>query len=170
MKRNTRPLNVALLAVPQVTGSTLHGMFDLFASAGRDWTFFTHGRVDTGAATPYIVARELRPVPAFNGITITPHHTLADGPPPDILCISDFFIAPGESCAGLFEAEIAWIRRHYQSGAVVAAALLGLAPPRRGRHSRWPRRHHALGLLQGDGGSLSQGAGALQPHPRGQRR
>lgn len=125
MPRNTRPLNVALLALPQVTGSTLHGMFDLFASAGRDWTFLTSGRVGASAILPYIVARARAPVDAFNGLTIIPHHGLEDGPPPDILCVSDFFIAPGESCAGMFAPEIAWIRQHYEAGAVVAAACSG---------------------------------------------
>ncbi len=125
MPQNTRPLNVALLAVPEVTGSTLYGMFDLFASAGRDWTFLTTGRVGTSAVRPCIVARDKAPVAAFNGVTIMPHHALPDAPPPDILCISDFFIAPGESCAGLFEPEIAWIRKHYEAGAVIAAACSG---------------------------------------------
>lgn len=125
MPRNARPLNIALLAVPQVSGSTLHGMFDLFASAGRDWTFLITGQVGASAAAPYIVARDKAPMAAFNGIIITPHHALDDAPPPDILCVSDFFIAPGESCAGLFEPEIAWIRKHHEAGAVIAAACSG---------------------------------------------
>src|SRR5689334_7143012 len=106
-----RPLNVAFLALPEVTASTLHGMFDLFASAGRDWTFLTEGLSNEGAARPYIVARSNGPVTAFNGITIMPHYGMDDCPPPDILCVSDFFIPPEESCAGKFEPEINWIRR-----------------------------------------------------------
>ena len=99
MKPKNRPLNVAILALPEVSGSTLHGMFDLFSSAGRDWTFLTEGREKEGAANPYIVARLNGPIAAFNGVTITPHHSLNDCPPPDLICISDFFIAPRESCS-----------------------------------------------------------------------
>lgn len=120
-----RPLNVALLALPEVTGSTLHGMFDLFASAGRDWAYLTEGRKAEGAARPYIVARDRTPVAAFNGVTITPHYALDDCPQPDILCISDFFIPPWESCAGRFEPEVAWIKRCYESGTAVASACSG---------------------------------------------
>jgi transcriptional regulator GlxA family with amidase domain len=125
MKPKSRPLNVAILALPEVTGSTLHGMFDLFASAGRDWTFLTEGRENEGAAKPYIVARQNTPIAAFNGVTITPHHALSECPAPDIICISDFFIPPRQSCAGRFDAEVQWLRHHYQSGTVIASACSG---------------------------------------------
>jgi hypothetical protein len=36
-------LNVAILAVPEVTASALYSIYDLFASAGRDWGFITTG-------------------------------------------------------------------------------------------------------------------------------
>jgi transcriptional regulator GlxA family with amidase domain len=120
-----RPLNVALLALPEVTASTLHGMFDLFSSAGRDWAYLTGGRVNESAAKPYIVARNKEPLAAYNGLMITPHHALDDCPPTDILCVSDFFIPPDESCAGKFEPEIAWIKRYYDAGTVIAAACSG---------------------------------------------
>lgn len=125
MNTRSRPLNVAILALPEVSGSTLHGMFDLFASAGRDWTFLTGGRENEGAANPYIVARQNTPIAAFNGVTITPHHALGDCPAPDIICVSDFFIRPRESCSGRFESELAWLRQHYQAGTVIAAACSG---------------------------------------------
>lgn len=120
-----RPLNVALLALPEVSGSTLHGMFDLFASAGRDWAFLTAGETSAGAARPYIVARNNAPIASFNGTTIMPHHAMDDCPEPDILCVSDFFIAPWESCKGRFDPEIAWIKRCYDAGTAVAAACSG---------------------------------------------
>lgn len=125
MTSNNHPLNIAILALPEVTGSTLHGMFDLFASAGRDWAYLTAGRVGHGAAKPYIVARSKAPVAAFNGVTITPHHALDDCPRPDILCVSDFFIPPWESCTGRFEPEVAWIKACYARGTAVAAACSG---------------------------------------------
>ena len=43
MSLTDRPLNVAMLAVPEVTASALFGMLDLFASAGRDWSFLLSG-------------------------------------------------------------------------------------------------------------------------------
>lgn len=43
MSQRVPPLNVALLAVPEATGSTLYGMYDLFTSAGRDWALLIGG-------------------------------------------------------------------------------------------------------------------------------
>lgn len=104
----------------------MHGMFDLFASAGRDWDFLTAGRLnEEAAARPYIVARDLAPIAAFNGVTITPHFSLENCPPPDILCVSDFFIPPTESCAGKFEPEVAWIKQCYDAGTAMASACSG---------------------------------------------
>src|SRR5262245_47207180 len=122
---SNQPLNVAILALPEVSASTLHGMFDLFASAGRDWPFLTQGRINESAARPYIVARNTAPIAAFNGVTITPHFAMDDCPAPDILCVSDFFIPPRESCAGKFKAEVAWIKRCYREGTAVASACSG---------------------------------------------
>src|SRR5262245_34100563 len=121
----SNPLNIAILALPEVSASTLHGMFDLFASAGRDWPFLTQGRISESAARPYIVGRSTTPIAAFNGVTITPHYAMDRCPPPDILCVSDFFIPPQESCAGKFEPEVAWIKQCYEEGTAVASACSG---------------------------------------------
>ena len=51
------PLKVAIVAVPEVTASTLYGMFDLFSSPGRDYQFITTGVAGEQRMTPFIVAR-----------------------------------------------------------------------------------------------------------------
>ena len=51
-------INVAILAVPEVTASTLFGMFDVFSSPGRDWSFIVSGVAGEQAMRPYIVARD----------------------------------------------------------------------------------------------------------------
>jgi transcriptional regulator GlxA family with amidase domain len=124
MSAGSGPVNVAILAMPEVTASTLYGMYDLFASAGRDWSFLTKGTVGEARMRPYVVARE----PGFcasNSIWIRPEHGLGDCPAPAIVCIPDFFIAPGESCAGRFETEVAWLRRCHAAGATLASACAG---------------------------------------------
>ena len=50
-------LNVAILAVPEVTASTLYGMFDLMSSPGRDWPFIVKGEAGEQCMRPYVVAR-----------------------------------------------------------------------------------------------------------------
>ena len=64
-------INVAILAVPEVTASTLYGMFDLFSSPGRDFAFITAGVAGAQRMRPYVVARRTEPFQAANGIWIT---------------------------------------------------------------------------------------------------
>lgn len=125
MSDRERKLNVALLAVPEVTASTLFGMFDILASSGRDWAALTTGEPGASALNPYVVARRSESFKALNDITVTPHYALGQEPRPDIVCVPDFFIMPGDSCAGRFDAETAWLNDCYAAGAVVASACSG---------------------------------------------
>ncbi|RVB29847.1 AraC family transcriptional regulator, partial [Mesorhizobium sp. M7A.F.Ca.CA.001.16.1.1] len=119
------PLNVAILAVPEATASTIYGMFDLFSSPGRDFLFITSGAAGTPRMRPYVVAGDGSPFRAANGIWMRPDHSLADCPPPDIVCIPDFFVNPGESVAGQYDAEAAWLKRAHDDGAMLASACSG---------------------------------------------
>jgi transcriptional regulator GlxA family with amidase domain len=118
-------VNVAILAVPEVTASTLYGMYDLFASAGRDWSFLTKGVAGEPRMRPYVVSKQQPGVCASNNVWIKSDHALDDCPEPAIVCIPDFFCAPGESCAGRFDAEVAWLRKWHQAGAMIASACAG---------------------------------------------
>src|SRR4029453_7512908 len=110
VERNS-PLNVAILAVPEVTASALYGMFDLFSSPGRDFLFITSGAAGTPRMRPYVVAGDGSPFRAANGIWVGPDPTLGDCPPPDIVCIPDFYVNPGENLDGQYDAEAAWLKR-----------------------------------------------------------
>lgn len=119
------PLKVAILAVPEVTASTLFGMFDLFSSPGRDYQFITRGVPGEQRMAPFIVARQRQSFGAANGISISPDHDFASAPQPDIVCIPDFFVNPGESVAGQYQPEAEWLRKVHAGGAVLASACSG---------------------------------------------
>lgn len=120
-----RPVKVAVLAVPEVTASTLFGMFDLFSSPGRDYQFITRGVAGEQRMTPFIVARQKEGFQAANGIPVSPHHDFASAPQPDIVCIPDFFVNPGDSVAGHYAPEAEWLRAVHDKGAVLASACSG---------------------------------------------
>lgn len=119
------PLNVAIMAVPEVTASTLYGMFDLFSSPGRDYQFITTGTPGEQRMKPFIVARDKQPFTAANGIQVLPHHSFATAPQPDIVCIPDFFVNPGDSVAGQYRPEAQWLKQVHEKGAVLASACSG---------------------------------------------
>ena len=100
MAEQLSPLNVAILAVPEVTASALYGMVDLFSSPGRDFRFITQGMAGDQRMRPYVVARDADRFRAANGVWVHPDHTFADCPCPDIVCIPDFYVNPGDSVAG----------------------------------------------------------------------
>jgi transcriptional regulator GlxA family with amidase domain len=119
------PLKVAILAVPEVTASTLFGMFDLFSSPGRDYQFITKGVPGEQRMNPFIVARNTESFVAANGISIKANYSFADAPQPDIVCIPDFFVNPGVSVAGLYDEEARWLKETHDKGAVLASACSG---------------------------------------------
>jgi transcriptional regulator GlxA family with amidase domain len=118
-------LNVAILAMPEVTSSMVYGLYDLFASAGRDWSYLVEGEAGEQRMHPYIVSAHHPEFRGLNDIRITSDHSLEDCPAPHIVCMPDIMVVPGESLAGRFEAEIAWLRRCHATGATLASACTG---------------------------------------------
>lgn len=125
MVERNGPVNVAILAVPEVTASALYGMFDLFSSPGRDFPFIVSGVAGEQRMRPYVVARAADGFSAANGIWVKPDHGFDDCPKPDIVCIPDFFVNPGESVAGRYDAEARWLKRVHDDGAMLASACAG---------------------------------------------
>ena len=125
MKARTDPLKVAIVGVPEVTASTLYGLFDLFSSPGRDFQFITTGEPGPQRMNPMIVGRTRCGIVAANGITITPHYDFIDCPQPDIVCIPDFFVNPGGSFTGLYQPEVDWLKQVHDRGAVLSSACSG---------------------------------------------
>lgn len=118
-------VSVALLMLPQTTSSTLFGMLDLFASAGRDWSLVVEGAAGEGLATPRLVAARAEPVPLWNGVPGRPDATIGQVGVPDVVCVPNFMFDPVIGIAGLYPEEVAWLRRCHEEGAVVASACSG---------------------------------------------
>jgi transcriptional regulator GlxA family with amidase domain len=118
-------INVAILAVPEVTASALYGMLDLFSSPGRDFPFIITGEAGEQRMHPYIVARASDGFQAANGISVKPDYDFKSCPQPDIVCIPDFFVNPGESVAGKYDPEARWLKQSHENGAMLASACSG---------------------------------------------
>src|SRR5512134_835675 len=116
------PPTVAILAFPETSASVVYGMYDLFMSAGRDWGVIIGGTPGPGLMRPLVVATQPGPFVAANGVAITPQAAAADCPAPDIVCVPELTVPPGEPLEGRFTEEIAWLRHCHQRGATLAAA------------------------------------------------
>jgi transcriptional regulator GlxA family with amidase domain len=118
-------VSVALLAFPEAGASVIYGMYDLFMSAGRDWGVLVDGRPGPQLMQPRLVARQAAPIQLGNGVPLVPHATLADCPPAAIVCVPEVNLPPGTPLAEQFADEIAFLKRRYAEGAIVATACSG---------------------------------------------
>jgi transcriptional regulator GlxA family with amidase domain len=116
-------ITVALLATRNVTAATLYGFHDAFCGVHRDWQGL-HGRSVESPFRSLVVSRDGEPLVGANGVRITPDSSLADCPAPDVICITDLAVPPGEPLADC-DAEVAWLREAHGRGAVVASACSG---------------------------------------------
>jgi transcriptional regulator GlxA family with amidase domain len=118
-------VRVAILAYPEVTASVVYAMHDLLSAAGRDWTFITTGVPGQQRMSPFIVSAGRAEILTANGASIRTDYGFEDCPPPDIVCVPDFTLAPDDPCTGRFDAEVAWLRDCYRSGAALACTCTG---------------------------------------------
>src|SRR5262245_26685015 len=95
-------INVAIVAFPEVTASTVYGMYDLFSSAARDWDFIVSGTPGPAPMHPRVVSRTTDPFVAGNGVRITPDATFGEVAAPDLVCVPEVLVPAGESLEGRF--------------------------------------------------------------------
>lgn len=116
------PVDVAILAFPEVTASTLYAMHDLFSAAGRDWRFITTGVPGEQCMRPRVVSAGALDIVTANGARIHADCGIEDMPRPALICVPDFSLSPDDDCAGRFAAEVAWLRKQHGRGAILATA------------------------------------------------
>lgn len=125
MSTGPAPIEVAILAFPETSASVVYGMYDLFASAGRDWGVVVDGVPGPQLLRPVVVSARPGPFRAANGVPITPERDLGGCPAPAIACVPEVTLPPGAPLDGLFDAEIAWLRGCHDRGATLATACSG---------------------------------------------
>ncbi len=118
------PVQIAILCFPQTTASVVHGLYDLFLSAGRDWNLIVRGNFSEGPLRPLLVAATTEPFATSNGVSLVPQLTLAQCPAVDVICVPEVAIPPGMPMHG-FERELAWLGERYAAGTAVATVCSG---------------------------------------------
>lgn len=118
-------ISIAILASADSGPATVYGMYDLFMSAGRDWGLIVDGTAGAQPFEPRLVAVGNAAFAIGNGVLCQPHADLASAGIPQVVCVPELFIAPGEPIDGRFTAEVAWLRRCHEQGAIIAAACSG---------------------------------------------
>ena len=63
---------IAILVFPETTASVVYGMYDLFLSAGRDWSVLTEGKPGPELVRPLLTARRAGPLDVSNDSAFRP--------------------------------------------------------------------------------------------------
>jgi transcriptional regulator GlxA family with amidase domain len=119
------PITVAILAFAETSASVVFGIYDLLASAGRDWPLLIDGVPGQSRIRPVIVSRHPGPFEAANGVTIIPQRGLDNANPPRIIFVSEVNLPPGAELAQRFRAEIDWLKHCFEAGSTIATACAG---------------------------------------------
>ena len=118
-----RPITVALLAMPKVTAATLYGFHDMFAGVHRDWSM-VHGGHAESPFRSLVVSRDGQPLDGANGVRIVPQASF-DTCQPDVVCVTDIAVPPGERLGEVYDAEIDWLRERHAQGSILASSCSG---------------------------------------------
>ncbi len=125
MSSSDRQVTVALVATPEVSAATVYGFVDVLSSTRRDWQML-HGRTPQASPfRPLVVSRDGQPLTAANGVRITPDASLADCSRPDVICVTDLMVAPGDPLPADHAPEIAWMRAAWEQGATLTSSCSG---------------------------------------------
>jgi transcriptional regulator GlxA family with amidase domain len=125
MNQADAPVTVAVLVFPDTSASVVYGMYDLFMSVGRDWGVIVSGTPGRQRMKPLLVGARPEPLHLVNEVPLTPHASLLDCPPADIVCVPEVNLAPGKPLSSRFRAEIDWLKARHAEGAVLATACSG---------------------------------------------
>jgi transcriptional regulator GlxA family with amidase domain len=120
----TRPITVALLAMPGVSASTLYGFHDCLSGVRRDWSMLHGG----DAASPFrsrVVSRDGTPVEAANGVRVLPDDSFTSCTSPDVVCVTDLAVPPDAPLGVVCDAEVEWLRERHAHGAILASSCSG---------------------------------------------
>ena len=119
-----RPITVALLAMPGVTAATLYGFHDCISGVHRDWAMLHGGQAESPFRS-MVVSRDGLPLEGANGVRIVPQASFESCGSPDVVCVTDIAVPPGEPLGAVYDAEIDWLRERHAQGSILASSCSG---------------------------------------------
>lgn len=125
MRDTHSPARVAILALPETSASVIYGMYDMFMSAGRDWGLIVDGSPGAALIRPQVASLHKGAFMCGNDVRIVPQASLDECLDADVVCVPELLVPPGEPLDGRFIEEMAWLRRCYEGGAMLATACSG---------------------------------------------
>jgi transcriptional regulator GlxA family with amidase domain len=122
---DSKPLETAIVAVPETAGSALYGMLDVLSVTGNVWQMLTRTEPIAPPFRMQVVGVGRERFLCGNGIPVEPHAAFAEVNRTDIVILPELWLGPDEHLKGRYPALIEWIRDQYAAGACVYSACSG---------------------------------------------
>ena len=121
--------SIALLATPETSPSVLYGMYDVLLSVGAVYADMTTGKPEDCLIDVRIVAATDKPFRCFGNVLVEPSAALDDVAEADVVVVCDIYTPIDTPPRGRYQREIAWLKRMYAKGSIVAAVCSGTLIP-----------------------------------------
>ena len=116
---------IVLLAAPETSASVLYGLYDVLSTVGPMWPDMTAAGTGETLLDVSIVAAERGPFRCFGNILVEPHAAIADVEDADAVIVCDMYTPIDTPPRGRFAAEIDWLRRMHERGALLSTVCSG---------------------------------------------
>jgi transcriptional regulator GlxA family with amidase domain len=120
-----RKPSIALLAMPETSPSVLYGLYDVLLSVGAVYPDMTAGEPEECLLDVKIVADGEAPFRCFGKVLVEPHAGLDAIAATDVAVVCDIYAPIDAPPRGRYRREIAWLKRMYAQGAVLASVCSG---------------------------------------------
>ncbi|WP_274425412.1 GlxA family transcriptional regulator [Chelativorans sp. YIM 93263] len=118
-------IRIRLVALPESAPSTIYGLHEIFSAVGVAWREMTGEAVDVDRLDSLIVAKEGATFASPIGIPIVPHTSIEEAGQPDIIIVTELALTPGDDPTGRWSDEANWVRKQFESGAVICSVCTG---------------------------------------------
>jgi transcriptional regulator GlxA family with amidase domain len=119
-----RPL-VCLLASAETSPSVLYGLYDVLSTAGAIYGELTKGVTGDEVLDVRIVSATPEPFRCFGGVMVEPHAGIDALDEADFIVVCDMYTPIDTPPRGLYDREIAWIKRMYAKGSILGSVCSG---------------------------------------------
>jgi transcriptional regulator GlxA family with amidase domain len=121
----TRLPRVCLLAATETSPSILYGLYDVLSTVGAIYREMTVGEAGNQVLDVKIVGASGKPFRCFGDVVVEPHAGLDDLDETDVAIVCDMYQPIDAPPHGRYRREIAWLKRMYGKGAIIASVCSG---------------------------------------------
>ncbi len=116
---------ICLLASGDTAPSVLFGLYDVLATAGIVFDELVSGEAGAPVLDVRIVAASSEPFRCVLDVLVEPTGAIDDVTQTDAVVVCDMYVPVTKSPKDRYPAEVRWLRRMYESGAIVSSVCSG---------------------------------------------